>query len=97
MLSEFEVTAFEPDHRFAYATTSGPMRQQLEVTIEERPDGAQLRVHIRLVPASLGLRLLEPLIRPSVARNIRAHTERMRIALDAESAGPTADDQPPRA
>jgi hypothetical protein len=87
--SEIQVTAFEPDRRFGYATTSGPMRQQAEIAIEEHDGGARLRVHIRLVPASLSTRVLEPLFRPTVARNIRDHVERMRIAIDAEPTEPT--------
>ena len=51
--SEIQVTAFEPERRFGYATTSGPMRQLAEISIEEHPGGAKLRVHIRLNPASL--------------------------------------------
>lgn len=87
--SEIRVTAFEPDRRFGFATTSGPMRQQAEISIEEHPGGAKLRVHIRLIPASLSTKVLEPLFRPRVARNIRDDVERMRIALDAESTEPT--------
>ena len=70
------------------------MRQQAEITIEERPGGARLRIHIRLDPASLSTRVLEPLVRPSVARNIRDHVEGMRIALDAEATEPTGAPTP---
>jgi len=84
MVSEFRVTAFEPDRRFGFATTGGPMVEELDVTIEGRPDGSWLRIHLRLTPSSLGLRILEPLIRPSLSGNVRANTERMRTALNAE-------------
>ena len=35
------------------------------------------------------MRVLEPLFRPRVVRNIRDHAERMRIALEAGSTEPT--------
>ena len=80
----FKVTEFEPDHRFAWESTSGPMRQQADLTIEERPEGARVHAHVRLVPASLGARLTEPLMRSMLDRNLQAHMEGMRQALDAE-------------
>jgi hypothetical protein len=91
----FKVTAFEPDRRFAYESTSGPAHQQADMTIEERPGGARVHVHVRLTPTSLGTRLFMPLMRSMLDRNLQAHAEGMRHALDAEAGGSMhRDDQP---
>ena len=89
----FKVTEFEPDGRFAWELTSGPSHQEADITIEERPGGARVRVHVRLTPATLGTRLVMPLMRSMLDRNLRAHAEGMRKALDAEAAGSTPRDQ----
>jgi hypothetical protein len=81
----FKVTEFEPDRRFAYESTSGPAHQEADLTIEERLGGARVHVHVRLTPASLGARLTMPLMRSMLDRNLRAHSEGMRKALDAEA------------
>ncbi|HYL40730.1 MAG TPA: SRPBCC family protein [Candidatus Binatus sp.] len=89
----FKVTEFEPDRRFAWESTSGPAHQQADLTIEERPGGARVHVHVRLTPASLGARLTMPLMRSMLDRNLRAHTEGMRKALDAEAAASMPRDE----
>ncbi len=83
----FKVTEFEPDRRFGWESTSGPAHQQADLTIEERPGGARVHVHVRLVPASLGARLTMPLMRSMLDKNLRAHTEGIRRALDADAEG----------
>ena len=89
----FKVTEFEPDRRFGWESTSGPAHQEADVTIEERPGGARLHVHVRLTPASMGTRLFMPLMRSMLDRNLRAHTEGMRRALDAEAGGSMPRDE----
>ena len=81
--SEFRVTEFEPSRRFAFRTTKGPMIEDVKWTIDDRPDGATVRMHLRLIPAALALRLLEPVMRPVLARNARSNAARMKAALDA--------------
>ncbi|HEX9043529.1 MAG TPA: SRPBCC family protein [Candidatus Limnocylindrales bacterium] len=87
IVSEIVVTAFEPDRRFGFETTKGPMSERLDCLIEARPGGSRVRLHIRLAGVALPLRIMEPLMRPMFARNLRANTERMRLALDAAASG----------
>jgi hypothetical protein len=87
IVSDIAVTSFEPDRRFGFETTKGPMSERLECTIEARPGGSRVRVHMRLAAVSLPLRIIEPLMRPAFARNLQANTERMRRALDAAAHG----------
>ena len=89
----FKVTEFEPDRRFAWESTSGPAHQQADLTIEGRPGGARVHAHVRLVPASLGARLIMSLMRSMLDRNLRAHTEGLRKALDAEAGGSMPRDE----
>jgi hypothetical protein len=80
--SEFEVVAFDPDRRFGFRTTTGPMLEEADWTIDRRDRGSAIRMHLRLTPQSAGLRLLSPLMRPFIAANVRRNTRLMRAALD---------------
>jgi len=81
--SEIEVTAFEPDRRFGFRTINGPMIEDVEMTIEPRRGGSSLAMRLRLTPATLMLRVLEPLIKLGIARNVDRNNARMRAALDS--------------
>jgi hypothetical protein len=81
--SEFEVTAFEPGRRFGFRTTTGPMLEAGEWTIEPHERGSAIHVALRLSPRSAGMRLLAPLLTPVFRANVRHNSERMRAALDS--------------
>jgi hypothetical protein len=83
IVSEFEITAFEPDRRFGFQTTSGPMLEESDWTIEQGDDGSAVSIRLRLTPRSAGLRVMAPLMRPLFDRNVRRNVQRMRASLDA--------------
>jgi hypothetical protein len=87
--SQVEVTEFEPVRRFGFRTTSGPMGEGMDVTIEERVGGSSVRMHLRLSPNALMLRLLEPVMRPLFARNVRRNGALLVAAVNG-AAGPAA-------
>lgn len=87
--SEFEITAFEPDRRFGFRTTTGPMLEEADWTFEPRDGGSSVHVRLRLTPLSVGLRLMAPLMRPILAANVRSNAKRMQVALDAAGSGPS--------
>jgi hypothetical protein len=94
--SEFEVTTFEPDRRFGFRTTTGPMLEAGEWTIEPHERGSAIHVALRLSPRSVLMRALAPLLTPVFRANVRKNSERMRAAL--ESLVPAAaHDEPPTA
>lgn len=82
VVSEVRVSAFEPDRSFAFETTKGAMIERGQFTIEPRTGGSNVHINMRLQPASLFLRLLEPAMRPMFASNARRNIMRMREAID---------------
>ena len=88
--SQFEVSEFEPVRRFGFRTTSGPMSEAADMTIEGRPGGSSVRVHLRLSATAPMLRLLEPVMHPLFARNARRNGARMVAALNAAAGLATA-------
>jgi hypothetical protein len=88
IVSEFEITAFEPDRRFGFRTTSGPMLEASDWAIEPREGGSMVSIRLRLTPVSAGMRLMVPLMRPVFNRNVQRNLERMRASLDALGEGP---------
>ena len=87
IVSHIRVAAFEPDRRFAFETTDGPMVEQVEWEILGRNGGSAVSVDIRLTPASTSMRALEGVMRPMIARNVRGNVARMKAALDRAAAG----------
>lgn len=78
------VTEFEAERRFGFETTSGPMHESVRWTFSPSEEGSHVTMSLRLTPTALGMRLMEPLMRPSIKRAIRSNTGRMRELLDAE-------------
>ena len=84
IVSAVRVTAFEPDRRFAFRTTSGPMLEAVDWTIEPTATGSRVTMALAFTPMAPYLRVTAPLIRPMIARNVRGNSERLQVALDAE-------------
>jgi hypothetical protein len=78
IVSEFRVTHFEPDRLFAFRTVI----EDVDWTIEPAGSGSSVRMHLRLIPNALVMRVLEPVMRPVFARNAARNGERFRRALD---------------
>lgn len=94
VVSEIVVTSYEPDGRFGFRTTKGPMSEQVDFVIEASATGSSVRQHLRLIPEALPLRIMEPLMRPILARNVARNTERLRAALEAAAIDPRMQEIP---
>jgi hypothetical protein len=85
VVSAVQVTRFEPDRRFGFRTTSGPMLEVVDWAIEATPAGSRVTMALAFTPLARSMRVLAPLLRRVIPRNVRANTERLRAALDSEA------------
>ena len=85
VISAVIVTTFEPDHRFAFRTTSGPMLEAVDWTIDATPAGSRVTMALAFTPLARSMRLMAPLLRRLMPRNVRANSERLRAALNSEA------------
>jgi Polyketide cyclase / dehydrase and lipid transport len=84
VVSAVRVTTFEPDRRFAFRTTSGPMLEAVDWTVEATPAGSRVTMALAFTPLTMPMRIMAPLLRRQIPRNVRANAERLRAALDSE-------------
>ncbi len=85
VVSAVRVTTFEPDRRFGFRTTSGPMLEVADWTVDATPTGARVTMALAFTPLARTMRIMAPLLRRLIARNVRANSERLREALDSEN------------
>jgi uncharacterized protein YndB with AHSA1/START domain len=85
MESEVEVTAYEPDRRFAVKVLSGPVPFDLEQTLEPTDRGTSVKVILEGEPGGF-FKLAEPLVERAVRRQIRADFEQLKDILEARTA-----------
>ena len=79
----FEVTRWEPPHRFDIKTVGGPIDAQLHHTIETQEGGSQLTVK-GMVDLSGFLRIAEPLLKRQTDRQMAADIGAVKLVLEAE-------------
>jgi hypothetical protein len=84
MESEVEVTAFEPDRRFALKVLSGPVPFAFEQTLEPSDGGTRVSVVLEGEPGGF-FKLAEPLVERAVRRQIQADYEQLKDILEARS------------
>jgi Polyketide cyclase / dehydrase and lipid transport len=84
VVSAVRVTTFEPDRRFAFRTTSGPMLEAVDWTVEATAAGSRVTMALAFTPLTMPMRIMAPLLRRQIPRNVRANAERLRAALDSE-------------
>jgi hypothetical protein len=85
VVSAVRVTTFEPDRRFAFRTTSGPMLEAVDWAIDATAAGSRVTMALSFTPLAASLRIMAPLVRRLMPRNVRANSERLRAALDSEA------------
>jgi uncharacterized protein YndB with AHSA1/START domain len=84
MESKVEVTAYEPDRRFALKVLSGPVPFTVEQTLEPTDGGT--RVHLVLEGEPGGFfKLAEPLVERAVRRQMQADFDQLKDILEAQS------------
>jgi uncharacterized protein YndB with AHSA1/START domain len=84
MESEGEVTAFEPDRRFALKVVSGPVPYSFEQTLEPTNGGTRVRVVLEGEPGGF-FKLAEPLVERAAKRQLQADFEQLKDILEARS------------
>jgi uncharacterized protein YndB with AHSA1/START domain len=84
MESEVEVTAFEPDRRFALEVVSGPVPFAFEQTLEPIDEGTRVSIVLEGEPGGF-FKLAEPLVERAVRRQIQADFEQLKDILEARS------------
>jgi hypothetical protein len=78
----FEITEFERPSRFAFRNTSGPFELDRAYTLEPRGAGAGITFVFRMAPKAFPFTLLFPLIRGTIAKQVRSNIERLGGLLD---------------
>jgi len=80
--NELEVTAFEPPHRFALKTLTGPVRFTVDHRLVE--DGDSTRVHV-VAEGESGrfMKLAEPVLARRAEHELRGDFERMKEIVEA--------------
>ena len=80
-----EYTEFEPGKRYAYKTTSGPLRFEISVELFESEGGGTL-MHVTTEGRPQGFfRLLEPIVMRAVRRQIEADVKLLAELVEAEA------------
>jgi hypothetical protein len=83
-VAEVEVTAFQPPRRFALRNRSGPFELDRAFSFEPVDGGTHIRFSFRMRPRPLPLRLLFPLLRPTISRQVHANIARLGQLLDGD-------------
>ena len=87
VVTEFHITEFDPPHRFAHRSTAGMMGEDADYVMEPHPGGTAVRLHIRIYPKALLMRLLFPLMRSTIERNYAANVARFERILGEVPSG----------
>jgi holo-[acyl-carrier protein] synthase len=83
MESEVEVTAWEPDRRFALKVLRGPVQYAFEQTVEPTDGGTTVRIVLEGDPKGF-FNLVEPLLERAVRRQVEADYEQLKDILEFE-------------
>jgi len=79
----FEITEFDGPSRFAFRNTSGPFECDRAYTLEPSGEGTAITFVFRMAPKAFPLTVLFPLIRGTIAKQVRGNIERLGGQLDA--------------
>jgi uncharacterized protein YndB with AHSA1/START domain len=82
MESEVEVTAFEPDRRFALKVLSGPVPFAFEQTLEPSDGGTRVSVVAEGEPGGF-FKLAEPIVARALRRELRGNLETLKDVLES--------------
>lgn len=85
METELEVTAYEPDRRFALKVISGPVPFSTEQTLEPSDGGTRVTIVLEGEPGGF-FKLAEPLVERAVRRQIQGDFEQLKDILESGSA-----------
>ena len=86
-VSQMRVVTYEPQHRFEYVTTSGPIRFAGHYTFTPADGGRSTRFTSvdESEPSGL-LRYLQPLLQPFAQRQITINLARLKAVIEAQPA-----------
>jgi uncharacterized membrane protein len=82
--SEFEVTEFEPNRKFAARSKSGPFPSQLWVTFERIEGGTRLNLTIEAEPGCF-FKLAEPLMVRMAKRQFQSDLDTLKDLMEANA------------
>lgn len=81
----FRIERFEPNSAFGQRGVEGAVAENVDYAITPSQDGCTVAVRIEILPRSIMMRLLSPLIRPQIERNFAANTARFHAMLNGLS------------
>jgi carbon monoxide dehydrogenase subunit G len=83
--SELQVTAYEPDRRFALTTLSGPVSLSLECTLEPSGSGTRLNVSGEGEPSGGLAKVAGPIVARKIAGQFKNDFETLKQNLESGS------------
>lgn len=81
-VSGFRVTRFEPVSAFSFRGTEGAMAENVDYDITAEGSGSRVLLELEIVPRSLLMRLMSPLIWPQVEKNYQRNVVRFEELLN---------------
>jgi len=79
-----EVTGYEPNNKFAFKATSGPMPAEVTMTIESVEGGTRLTIVAEVEPVGF-FRVAEPLVALTLRRQSETNLANLKGLLEAQA------------
>jgi hypothetical protein len=87
--ADFEVTAYDPPHHFAFTNTTGAFALDRSYTFEPAPAGTLITVSMQMGARKPIARVLLPIVGGTIGKQVRSNIARLRDLLSAEAASPS--------
>jgi hypothetical protein len=84
---DFRVTEFDRPRRFAFTNTSGPFWLDRAYTFTPADGGTDIRFTFVMRPRTLPFRILGPLVKGTIVRQVEANIHRLEGLLDRAPVG----------
>lgn len=81
-ISQFRVSRFQPVSAFSVRGTEGAMAENVDYDITSEGSGSRVLLELELVPRSILMRLISPLIWPRVQKNYQRNVARFEELLN---------------
>lgn len=76
-----EVTEFVPNQKFAFKSTSGPIKFNLTQSFSPVPDGTRIEMHVRIEPGGF-FKLAEGALAGNLKQTMEAQAEKLKKVLE---------------
>jgi hypothetical protein len=92
--SPVTVDLFEPTTSFGYRSTDGPVLEVVRFMLRSTDSGTSVTLSLKFIANSMITRLMAPILRRFIARNVRTNLERIKVAIEGDGLDSTAGVEP---